>query len=70
MRRLVGRRGLMIVMASAAILHASRGDVSSAITTAILFALLTFVAYLRWKVNADPAADRCLITDWRYTSCR
>jgi hypothetical protein len=60
----------MIVMASAAILHASRGDVSSAITTAILFALLTFVAYLRWKVNADPAADSLPDNRLEYTSCR
>jgi hypothetical protein len=43
--------GLMIVMIGAVILHISRGEVSSAITTAILFVLLTFVAYMRWKVR-------------------
>jgi len=43
--------GLMIVMVAATILHTSRGEVSSAITTAILFVLLTFVAYMRWKVK-------------------
>jgi uncharacterized membrane protein YphA (DoxX/SURF4 family) len=43
--------GLMIVMASAAALHTSRGEVGPAITTAILFALVTFVAYMRWKVT-------------------
>jgi uncharacterized membrane protein YphA (DoxX/SURF4 family) len=43
--------GLMIVMISATILHISRGEVSSAITTAILFGLVTFVAYMRWKVK-------------------
>jgi uncharacterized membrane protein YphA (DoxX/SURF4 family) len=43
--------GLMIVMIGAVTLHTSRGEVSSAITTAILFALLTFVAYMRWKVR-------------------
>jgi len=41
--------GLMIVMVGATVLHASRGETSSAITTAILFVLLTFVAYMRWK---------------------
>ena len=43
--------GLMIVMVSATILHTARGEVSSAITTAVLFVLVTFVAYMRWKVN-------------------
>lgn len=48
--------GLMIVAGSATIYHLSRGETSSAITTAILFALLTFVAYMRWKVK--PIAAR------------
>jgi len=43
--------GLMIVMVSATILHTTRGEFSSAVTTAVLFALLTFVAYMRWKVR-------------------
>jgi hypothetical protein len=43
--------GLMIVMVGATVLHAGRGETSSAITTAILFVLLTFVAYMRWKVR-------------------
>jgi uncharacterized membrane protein YphA (DoxX/SURF4 family) len=43
--------GLMIVMVGATILHTTRGEISSAITTAILFVLLTFVAYMRWKVK-------------------
>jgi len=43
--------GLMIVMISATIFHIIRGEVSSAITTAILFVLATFVAYMRWKVK-------------------
>jgi uncharacterized membrane protein YphA (DoxX/SURF4 family) len=43
--------GLMIVMIGAVIMHVSRGEVSSAITTVILFVLLTFVAYMRWKVR-------------------
>jgi hypothetical protein len=53
--------GLMIVMIGAVILHVKRGEVSSAITTAILLALLTFVAYMRWKVRPilprTPALD-------------
>ena len=43
--------GLMVVMAGATILHAARGELSSAVTTAILFLLVTFVAYMRWKVK-------------------
>lgn len=43
--------GLMIVMVSATILHTTRGEYSSAATTAILFVLVTFVAYMRWKVK-------------------
>lgn len=43
--------GLMIVMASASVFHAFRGEIGSAITTVILFALVTFVAYMRWKVK-------------------
>lgn len=43
--------GLMIVAGSAAGLHFSRGETSSAITTAVLFVLLAFVSYMRWKVK-------------------
>ena len=42
--------GLMIVMISATIFHIARGEISSAITTAILLMMATFVAYMRWKV--------------------
>jgi uncharacterized membrane protein YphA (DoxX/SURF4 family) len=42
--------GLMIVMIGATIFHAMRGEVSSAITTAVLLLVVTFVAYMRWKV--------------------
>jgi|SRR5688572_2936614 len=42
--------GLMIVMIGATIWHIVRGEFSSAIITAILLALLTYVAYERWKV--------------------
>ena len=43
--------GLMIVMIGATIFHTTRGEVSSAITTAILLVVLAFVAYMRWKVK-------------------
>lgn len=43
--------GLMIVMASAALLHLWRGEISSVISAVALLALLTFVAYMRWKVK-------------------
>jgi hypothetical protein len=42
--------GLMIVMISATIFHLSRGEVTSAITTAVLLVMATFVAYMRWRV--------------------
>jgi len=42
--------GIMIVMVSATIFHAARGEISSAITTAVLLMVATFVAYMRWKV--------------------
>jgi putative oxidoreductase len=48
--------GLMIVMLSASVLHFSRGEMSTAITTLVLFVLVTAVAYLRWKVR--PIAPR------------
>jgi uncharacterized membrane protein YphA (DoxX/SURF4 family) len=44
--------GLMIVMISATVFHIMRGDeLSSAIITTLLFAMATFVAYMRWKVK-------------------
>jgi putative oxidoreductase len=43
--------GLMIVMISATVLHVNRGEVSAAITTAVLLAMATVVAYMRWKVK-------------------
>jgi uncharacterized membrane protein YphA (DoxX/SURF4 family) len=42
--------GVMIVMISATIFHIARGEISSAITTAVLLMVATFVAYMRWKV--------------------
>ena len=43
--------GLMIVTSSATVLHLSRGEIGSAISAAVMFALITFVAYMRWKVK-------------------
>ena len=43
--------GLMVVMVGATVLHEMRGEIGSAIATAILFVVATFVAYMRWKVN-------------------
>jgi hypothetical protein len=43
--------GLMIVMGSAAVLHFSRGEIGSAISAIVLFGLVTFVAFMRWKVK-------------------
>ena len=42
--------GIMIVMISATIYHVARGEVSSAVTTVVLLAVATFVAYMRWRV--------------------
>ena len=42
--------GVMIVMVCATIFHLMRGEVSSAITTVVLLAMATFVAYGRWRV--------------------
>jgi putative oxidoreductase len=42
--------GIMIVMVCATIFHLMRGEVSSAITTVVLLAVATFVAYARWRV--------------------
>ena len=43
--------GVMIVMISATFFHIIRGEISSAVTTAVLLAMATFVAYARWKVK-------------------
>jgi len=42
---------LLPVMVGATVLHISRGEISSAMITALLFVLLAFVAYMRWKVR-------------------
>jgi hypothetical protein len=42
--------GIMIVMIAATILHVVRDEIQSAVITAVLLALATFVAYMRWRV--------------------
>jgi uncharacterized membrane protein YphA (DoxX/SURF4 family) len=42
--------GVMIVTLSATVFHLARGEVSSAITTFVLLAVATFIAYMRWRV--------------------
>jgi uncharacterized membrane protein YphA (DoxX/SURF4 family) len=43
--------GLMIVTASATVYHLFRGEISSAIYVAVLFIIITFLGYMRWKVK-------------------
>ena len=42
--------GIMIVMICATAFHLTRGEISSAVITAVLLAVATFVAYMRWRV--------------------
>jgi hypothetical protein len=42
--------GVMIVMICATAFHLMRGEVSSAISTVVLLAVATFIAYMRWRV--------------------
>jgi len=42
--------GLVIVMVSATVFHATRGEISSAATTLMLLVMATFVAYMRARV--------------------
>ncbi|HEY0739628.1 MAG TPA: DoxX family protein [Herpetosiphonaceae bacterium] len=48
--------GVMIVMVAATVMHLVRAEYSSALTTTILLAMATFVAYQRWKIR--PIAPR------------
>jgi hypothetical protein len=58
--------GLMLVVGSATVFHAFRGEWSSAGTTAILLLLTAGVAYLRWKVR--PITPRAARTKAALTS--
>jgi hypothetical protein len=46
--------GIMIVMICASIYHVRRGEVSSALTTVVLLAVATFIAYMRWRIMPIP----------------
>jgi hypothetical protein len=50
--------GLMLVTGSATLFHLVRGEIGNAIFTAVLFVLVTFVAYLRWKVKPISPRQR------------
>ncbi len=43
--------GLMAVTGSATVFHSIRGEAGSAIYTAVLFIIIAFVAYMRWKIK-------------------
>jgi putative oxidoreductase len=47
--------GVMIVVGSATVFHAFRGEYSSAVTTFILFATATFLAYGRLRLRPIQA---------------
>ena len=42
--------GLVPVMIGATVLHLARNEISSAVVTAILLALVSLLAYMRWRV--------------------
>ena len=52
--------GVMIVMVSATIWHIARNEMSSAVITAVLLAMATFVAYARARVL--PIRSRGVVT--------
>jgi putative oxidoreductase len=43
--------GLMVVTGSATVYHLARGEPGNAVYTAVLFLLVTFVGYMRWRVR-------------------
>jgi uncharacterized membrane protein YphA (DoxX/SURF4 family) len=53
--------GLMVVVGSATLFHLLRGEVGNAASTAILCVLVTFVAYMRWKVTPIAPHNRSSI---------
>lgn len=42
--------GIVVVMVSATVWHVVRGEMQSALITAVLLAMASFVAYARWRV--------------------
>lgn len=49
---------LMIVAGSATIHHSIRGETGSAEYTAVLFIIIAFFGYMRWKVNPIPEREK------------
>lgn len=47
--------GVMIVTISATIYHVVRNEISSAVITAVLFAMASYVAYARWRILPIPS---------------
>ncbi len=43
--------GLALLIASATVHHSIRGEMSSAVYTAVLFVVIAFTGYMRWKVK-------------------
>jgi putative oxidoreductase len=56
--------GLMIVNGSATIFHSFRGETSSAVYTAVLFVIITFVAYMRWKVKPILSRNKAINNEY------
>jgi len=54
--------GLMLVMSLATLFHLIRGETSSAISAAVIFVLVTVIAYARWKVAPFAARRRAATT--------
>jgi DoxX-like family len=50
--------GLMLVMSSSTVFHLFRGETESAISTVVILALVTAVAFTRWKVAPIAARQR------------
>ena len=50
--------GLLIVSVSATVFHLYKGETSSAIYTAVLSIIITFVTYMRWKVKPILSRQR------------
>lgn len=43
--------GLALLIACATVYHSIRGETSSAVYTAVLFVIIAFTGYMRWKVK-------------------
>ncbi len=55
--------GLMIVTGSATVYHSFRGETSSAVYTAVLFIIISFTGYMRWKVKPILSHNKAINND-------